>query len=57
MINEVTQLAHTGAWEPSTRGDVEAVNQSSGELVTDDRLRQLVAAWLLGFKSQHTVRS
>jgi hypothetical protein len=43
--------------EPSTSTDVETVDNPSSELVSDDRLRPLVAAWLLGFKSPHTVRS
>jgi integrase/recombinase XerD len=43
--------------EPSTSTDVETVIDSSGDLVTNDRLRPLLAAWLLSFKSVHTVRN
>jgi site-specific recombinase XerD len=42
--------------ESSNSTDVVLVD-SATELVTDDPLRPFVAAWLLGFKSQHTVRN
>jgi len=43
--------------EHSTSTDVANVADASGHLASDDRLRPLVAAWLLSFKSPHTVRS
>ena len=43
--------------EPATSTDVATVADASGHLASDDRLRPLVAAWLLSFKSPHTVRS
>ena len=39
-----------------TSTDVDTVNNSA-ELVSDNRLRPLTAAWLLSFKSPHTVRN
>jgi integrase/recombinase XerD len=43
--------------EPPTSKDIQAIDDASGPLVTDDALRPLVAAWLLSFKSPHTVRN
>lgn len=40
--------------EPSTSTDVDTID-NSGELIADDALRPLIAAWLLSFKSPHTV--
>jgi hypothetical protein len=42
--------------EPPTSTDV-ATADASGDLVGNDRLRPLIAAWLLSFKSPHTVRN
>jgi hypothetical protein len=35
--------------EPSTSKDIQAIDDASGPLVTDDALGPLVAAWLLSF--------
>src|SRR5205085_2352556 len=43
--------------EPPTSTDVETLDDASGPLVGEDRLRPLIAAWLLSFKSPHTVRN
>jgi integrase family protein with SAM-like domain len=52
----VIMLLVTAPGEPPTSTDLDTVN-AARHLVGDDRLRPLTAAWLLSFKSPHTVRN
>lgn len=38
-------------------GELEPVRRAASPAIVDDALRQLIAAWLLGFPSEHTRRS
>jgi Phage integrase, N-terminal SAM-like domain len=57
MIMPVIMCSCDPGGERSTTKDIQAIDDASGPLVTDDALRPLIAAWLLSFKSPHTVRS